>query len=358
MRKATVITTFFAVFILGLWGPSSSAADLPFWRAKADLKKKMEEDRAVFVSVRREDLENGQLRFSIKGAGIVNRPIATCFQVAQDYPRLKEVSDNFKVVNLDRGAQELFLITEALGYQARMILKLSPSYSEPISKIKWWISWGVLQGMRGELAFEKLNEHRTEISIHGVYEAAEFPLPRIFMGFALEVVTQKVAQKMREFIERVPEPYITEAEKKAGDKKVLAEAIEPPSSMVLTSKGDLLFASTATGRIFVLPQVEARAKLDRKFFGEAMPLGEVDKLKEIYQCNGKVYARSGEKSGHELTELDKKVSAALEGFEKMPRWTETSKIPVCPAVQQVRLFRTMELKGDAGSSLIYRYELK
>lgn len=46
----------------------------------------------------------------------------------------------------------------------------------------------------------------TEVSIIGRYEANELPLPRALIGVALEVVVQKVAEKMRRMIETASEP--------------------------------------------------------------------------------------------------------------------------------------------------------
>jgi hypothetical protein len=151
---------------------------------------------------------------------------------------------------------------------------------------------------------------------------------------------------MREFIERVPEPYITELEKKAGEKKIFAEAMEPAGSMILTEKGDLVFGSATTGRIFVLPQATARAVNGQKFYGEAMPLGELEKLKSIFQCQGKIYAQVGDKIGLGLSDLDKKIAAALEGFEKMPRWLGNQKIPSCRAVSEIELKEKVKVWSD------------
>jgi hypothetical protein len=55
--------------------------------------------------------------------------------------------------------------------------------------------------MTGVVGFEKVADDRTEMSIEAKYLADELPLPKHLVGLALEVVVQKVAEKLRSFIE-------------------------------------------------------------------------------------------------------------------------------------------------------------
>lgn len=173
----------------------------PFWKAKPALMKKMADDRAIIVSVHRDDADNGQIVFTMAGAGVVARDKDVCFKVAQDYPKLKEVSDHFQTVTYDPKEQKLFVVTQALGYQARMLMQLTPVSEDWRSEIQWEVIWGSFKGMKGVIGYEKLGTRATEVSFTGRFEAKEFPIPKIIMGFALEVVTQKVAEKMRDYVE-------------------------------------------------------------------------------------------------------------------------------------------------------------
>ena len=56
-------------------------------------------------------------------------------------------------------------------------------------------------GMKGVIGFERLGPRSTEVSFTGDFQAKELPLPKVLMSFALEVVTQKVAESMRHYIE-------------------------------------------------------------------------------------------------------------------------------------------------------------
>lgn len=179
----------------------SAESELPFWRRKPALRQKIRDERAILVSVRAEDAPNKQIRFLIAGAGAVARSKEFCFRTAQKYDKLKEVSDHFKTVNFDPVTRQLYLVTEALGYEARMILKITPVAEDWRGELQWEVIWGHFKGMKGHIGFEKLTATRTEMSLVSKYEADRLPLPKVLMGFALEVITQKVAEKMRTFIE-------------------------------------------------------------------------------------------------------------------------------------------------------------
>lgn len=176
---------------------------LPFWKGKKALLERMRDQRAIFVSVKSEKVSRDPelIRFSMQGAGWVSRNKETSFRVAQQFSKLKDVSSHFKTVQYNPTQQQLFLITEALGYQARMILDIRPVEEDWRSELQWKVVWGHFKGMTGVIGFEKAEEDKTEVSLTARYEAKELPLPKILVGFALEVVTQKVAEKMRSFIE-------------------------------------------------------------------------------------------------------------------------------------------------------------
>lgn len=180
-------------------------SELPFWRKKPALMQKIREERAIIVSVRNEDAPNKQIRFLMTGAGSVARSKEFCFGTAQKYEKLKEISDHFKTVSFDLTSRQLYLITEALGYQARMILRVTPVSEDWRSELQWEVIWGHFKGMSGYIGFEKIDAGHTEMSMVSKYEADQLPLPKILMGFALEVITQKVAEKMRTFIESQPQ---------------------------------------------------------------------------------------------------------------------------------------------------------
>lgn len=230
----------------------------PFWRKPAVMQK-IREDRAIVVSVRREDAPNEQVRFLMSGAGMVTRPKEFCFGISQHYAKLKEISDHFKTVNYDSSQRQLFLVTEALGYQARMVLKILPVSEDWRSELQWEVIWGHFKGMTGLIGFERITEKQTEMSLSAKYEAAELPLPRILMGFALEVVTQKVAERMRAFIESQPANALESDQDPRSSLKVpkgfsislFAKDVPNARQMALSPRGTL-FVGTRKGEVFAI----------------------------------------------------------------------------------------------------------
>ncbi len=187
-------------------------SEQPFWRRKLDLLRRIYDERAIIVSASTEKVAvmpaglsskgSEQILFTIRGAGLIHAPKAFAFRTAQQYRKLKDVSSHFKTVEYDDKTHKLFLITEALSWRARMVLLMQPVISAQRDELRWEVIWGSFRGMKGLMAFATA-EHgqKTETSIEAIYQAETLPLPKILMGFALETIIQKVAEKMRSFIE-------------------------------------------------------------------------------------------------------------------------------------------------------------
>lgn len=177
--------------------------EIPFWRSKNSIHSKMIEDRYIPVSVTKINLPNHMIAFDVKGAGIVHTSAANAYKVSQEFNKLTEVSSHFKSAVYDEKNSQLFLVLEALGFETRMIMAIDLVVTKKRSEIQFEVVWGELKGMTGAIGFEPSGDDSCEVSILSHYQAKSFPLPKIFMGFAFEVITQKVAEKMRTFIEVV-----------------------------------------------------------------------------------------------------------------------------------------------------------
>jgi hypothetical protein len=60
---------------------------------------------------------------------------------------------------------------------------------------------GVMTGMRGTLLVRDAGFQRANISLVGEYHYSEWPIPKLFLEFGLEVVLQKFAERLRSLIE-------------------------------------------------------------------------------------------------------------------------------------------------------------
>ncbi len=203
-----------------------------FWRSKPELLKKIRDDRTISVSVHRKDLPSQKVEFEMTGVGLVNRPRDFCFVMSQKYEKLPEVSEHFKNVHYDPASRQLQLTIEILSYQARMTVLIT-AVDGPVSgpvigpvvapavapasglaaapsryEMQWQVIDGTLKGMTGLVGYESEAEKATWMSFHASYQANELPLPKVLMGFTLEVITEKIAQKMRSFIEAQPQAAV------------------------------------------------------------------------------------------------------------------------------------------------------
>ncbi len=175
--------------------------EIPFWRSKKAVHRKMLEDRYIAVSVSQSTLPNKMSAFDVRGAGVVHAPRESAFKTSLEFDKLTEVSSNFKSVFYDEKNGQLFLVVQALGFETRMILAIDRVIEKKRSEIQFEVVWGELKGMTGAIGFENVGDESCEVSILSHYQAEKFPLPKIFIGFAFELVTQKIAEKMRSFIE-------------------------------------------------------------------------------------------------------------------------------------------------------------
>lgn len=252
------------------------ASEQPFWRRRPDLMTKIREDREVVVSVKHDTVTRGgeELQsFTMIGGGYVARPKDFCFNVSQQYEKLKEVSDHFHTVRYTPPNKQLFVITQALGYQARMVLQMQPVNEDWRSELQWEVIWGHFKGMKGLIGFERVDDKRTEVSLNAKYEAKELPLPKILMGFALEVITKKVAEKMRTFIEAQPAVAAEPSREVASVEgvgllklppgfsiSVFADGLKGARQMAVSPEGTLYVGSRDVGQVYALPGAVAALK--------------------------------------------------------------------------------------------------
>jgi hypothetical protein len=206
----------FVAISLGLFTSVAASApliELPpsFWKLKLHIRKRLNEEQAVLVSVRTEAGRVDALsdRLVMSGVGWVKQAPAEVFARTQDFERLKEISDHFREVKFDHKTERLFIVSQALGYQARMLFQLKFDRAE--RKIHFEVIDGHFLGLRGLVEMAAIGdsaikgrERITELSILMAHEARTLPIPKILIGFALEVIAKNVAIKMRRHLEAKP----------------------------------------------------------------------------------------------------------------------------------------------------------
>jgi len=72
--------------------------------------------------------------------------------------------------------------------------------TEPVRRIRFAVDDGSFKGMTGDFGFEDY-KGKTLLTFHSEYKYKVLPMPAFFVEFALEIVLQQVAGKMRTFLE-------------------------------------------------------------------------------------------------------------------------------------------------------------
>ena len=187
-------------FICLIFAPivADSQEELPFWRKKTKLYEQIKTQRRVVVSVKEESGKEGQ-KFRMVGAGAVNVPVEFAVKQIMEFEKLPSVSSYFKKVVHKKKEKQIYIVLEALGYQARM--RLEYKWHKDGRQMDWRVIWGPFKGMLGHYQFQSLSQDQTEVSIWSTFKNPKLPVPQFLMKFTLEVIAEKVAQKMRSFIE-------------------------------------------------------------------------------------------------------------------------------------------------------------
>ena len=191
------------IVLFGLAGGSHALAqeELPFWRSKPKLLKRISEQRKVVVSV---DVEKERRQRSIRmlGVGVVNVPLYFAVEQIQRFEELPKVSSYFQKVRHDKAKKEVYFFIKALGKQVRFIqeYKWGPRTTE-LAQMDWRGKWVNIQGRVGHYKLRKISPQKTEVAIWVSMKKKDIPLPKFLLNFTLEVIAEKTAQKMRSFME-------------------------------------------------------------------------------------------------------------------------------------------------------------
>jgi hypothetical protein len=214
VEKIALMKRYFAYFLFLSIPVISSGEPLvpsgvPFWKSKAKVYRKIREDRAIIVSVKTVDdatVKTAPKLMRLEGGGVINVPVAFAYKQAKNFKNLEKMSDHVRTAEWNEKAQTLFLHTEAFNYHARMNLAVTFTEAPEKNSINWKIIGGVFTGMEGRIEFLRNlggggGKESSEIGLAAGYRYNKFPIPAFFLHFGLEVVMQKIAGRMRSFIE-------------------------------------------------------------------------------------------------------------------------------------------------------------
>jgi hypothetical protein len=182
----------------------TQANELPFWKAKAKIYQRIE-NREIIVSVHSEKAEKPQLPHDLHaaGGGQVNSPRDFLFSEAKKYGDLSHNSDYVKSSIYHPDTHILELKIEAFGHSSEMNVELKEISSDETRQILFHILSGPFKGFQGTVDFTSLKPKKSEVGFSGEYRYDEFPIPRFFLEFGMEIVLQKMAFRLRKHVEEL-----------------------------------------------------------------------------------------------------------------------------------------------------------
>ena len=183
-----------------------------FWEKNPKVRRRVSEDRDIIVLVKAQKSErkNYKHKLLMQGIGLVNTPVHEAFRIAKNFNNLKKVSDHIIESKYTEENGQLFMHSEAFGYHAKMHMNTQVSEGEQKKSIRFQIYEGVFSGMVGVIRFVEQGSGKSEIQLLCEYHYEKLAIPKLFVEFGLEVVIQKIAAKMRTFLESQDKEVVVE----------------------------------------------------------------------------------------------------------------------------------------------------
>lgn len=173
----------------------------PFWRSKKEVAQKMFTENLLVVSASTGEVSESLHEMKVVAGGVSNTPFEFTKKTIQNYEQLPQADSHFKEVKYLPEKNMLYIHMAALGYHARMNLKLSTQTLGSKFQIQWECVEGSFKGMKGLFEVVELERQKTEISMTAEYRASKLPLPSVLMGPGLEAVGKLTAYKLRDFVQ-------------------------------------------------------------------------------------------------------------------------------------------------------------
>jgi len=172
----------------------------PFWKTKEKVYQRIQNGEVIVV-VKSVQSAQGQKQLLVQGGGQVRAPAAFVFNEALNFDQLAKVSGYIKKARFDAKKDILELEVGAFGHRSKMKLLLKAFEEQRPRRIDYQVIDGAMKGLAGTFRFDELSAKKTEVGITSDFQYDEFPVPKLFLEFGLEVVFQRMAVRLRQHVE-------------------------------------------------------------------------------------------------------------------------------------------------------------
>lgn len=181
---------------------AAQATETPFWRSKEKVYARIRNREIVVSVVQRASTPGGPRQTLIaSGGGQSSAPCDFIFAQSLRPQELAQASDYIKSSTFDPKTSRVDLQIEALGRSAALTVALLPFAEAVPRRLEFEIVKGPMTGFRGALSFTEISAKTCEVGLAAVYGFDQSPLPRSFLEFGLEVIFQRMAARLRAFVE-------------------------------------------------------------------------------------------------------------------------------------------------------------
>lgn len=175
-------------------------AQKDFFRKRKGWQQALGVEREIWVDVEQTRKNvSSQPYFDVRAVGAVKVPSERIYRDIQKFEKLSLVSENFKKVVWNEPKKELFLWVETIGYESKLLMDVD--FDRDSQKIILSVREGTFAGMKAIIDVDDFEKRSSLITFNASLANRDMPLPPSLMAFALEVLAQKVAQKMRTALE-------------------------------------------------------------------------------------------------------------------------------------------------------------
>lgn len=195
---------FLTTFLIGpAFADTKAEPAPPFWKAKEKVFARVEAGEVIVAVKSAEVKEPGKPknRMTVQGGGHVAAPAAFVFKKALEFDQLGKVSGYIKSAKYDEATKMLDLSVGALGFDGKMKLHMNIRAEAVPKQIEFMVAGGAMQGLSGTFTFTDLGPKKSEVGIACEFNYDQFPAPKVFLEFGLEVVFQRMAARLRAYVE-------------------------------------------------------------------------------------------------------------------------------------------------------------
>jgi len=187
-----------SVWLLFLIVFSSAHADDPFWKSKAKVYERVQQGE-VIVSVNAHDItpKKPHMDLDIKGGGHVPAPCSFVYAESRKYEQVARYSDYVKEAKFNPDTNQMRVKISAFGFSRELTMAITVIADRDT---EFRLLDGPMPGFWWRSQMTEFKPGVCEIAMTGGYKYDEFPIPRFFLEFGMEVIFKRMAQQMRSHV--------------------------------------------------------------------------------------------------------------------------------------------------------------